>query len=60
MFSLSDSLAHLVSFVHTQPLMNPIMKHSIVVNANVTDEEIMASSTSPVQVAVSIPDKIRL
>ena len=55
-----DSLTHLVRFVLTQPLVNPIMKHTIVVNTNVTDEAITPTNTSLFPVDFSIPANKKL
>ena len=45
-----DSLAHLVRFVLTRPLINPVMKHIAVLSANITDEVIIPPNTASILV----------
>ena len=45
-----DSLAHLVRFVLTRPLINPVMIYIAVLSANVTDESSIPTNTASVLV----------
>ena len=54
--SLLNSSAHLVWFVLTRPLINPMMRHTIVVNASDTDEAIRPTDTALFPVDLSTPE----